>query len=325
MMTTPGTMSPGGAGPTRAVTRAAAVFLMAVALTGAFRMARAAEPSVQVRGRLTSPELDEAGIALRPLFIRVTAADGLDVRVDLSGPSAEGDPVGEFEFRANPGGIQIEAHAENALPRKLPFTVPLGSEVRDLGDFELSAPPFARVGEPAPALAGFTGTLAPPGPPKTDRAAPPFMLADFWGTWCKPCLAAFPSLYALHDEFGPDRLSIIAVHDATYDTVAELEKAVREIADASWGGRMPPFMLLLDSPADRDLKSRDGQRYRGALTARWGVLRFPTSVLIGPDGTILARVSPHDINGIRALLGSVEGNVTRDGSEAPEARAERAE
>lgn len=43
------------------------------------------------------------------------------------------------------------------------------------------------------------------------------VLIDFWETWCKPCLASFPTMQELQDEY-PDNFQILAVTPGFTDT-----------------------------------------------------------------------------------------------------------
>ena len=38
-----------------------------------------------------------------------------------------------------------------------------------------------------------------------------FVLLDFWGTWCKPCLESIPHLVALQKQYGPGKLQVVGV------------------------------------------------------------------------------------------------------------------
>ncbi len=37
------------------------------------------------------------------------------------------------------------------------------------------------------------------------------VVLDFWATWCKPCVKAFPGLQAIHDKYSKRGLSVLAI------------------------------------------------------------------------------------------------------------------
>jgi len=86
------------------------------------------------------------------------------------------------------------------------------------------------------------------------------VLVNFWATWCEPCRAEMPSMQALADRLGPDKLVVVGVN------YQEPEMRIQRFLTT-----MPvKFTLLLD---------RDG-----AAAKAWTRRIFPTSVLVGPDG-----------------------------------------
>jgi peroxiredoxin len=92
---------------------------------------------------------------------------------------------------------------------------------------------------------------------------------DFWGTWCKPCLAEMPASRHLKEQFaGRDVVFVyISVNDAE-------EKWQRVLTEAQ-----------LTSPASVHLRARDQQ-----IAELYDVRGFPSYYLIGRDGRI---VLPH--------------------------------
>ena len=92
------------------------------------------------------------------------------------------------------------------------------------------------------------------------------VLVNFWATWCPPCLAELPSMQALADQNGPDRLVVLCVN------VRESAAKVARFVQAT-GLRLP---VLLDPD--------------GAVTQAWNVNVFPTSVLVGADGQPSRRI-----------------------------------
>jgi thiol-disulfide isomerase/thioredoxin len=86
------------------------------------------------------------------------------------------------------------------------------------------------------------------------------VLVNFWATWCEPCRAEMPSLQALADRLGPDKLVVVGVN------YQENEMRIQRFLAAT----PLRFTILLD---------RDG-----AAAKAWTRRIFPTSVLVGPDG-----------------------------------------
>ena len=53
------------------------------------------------------------------------------------------------------------------------------------------------------------------------------VLIDFWETWCKPCLASFPTMQKVQDEY-PDTFVVLAVTPGFTDTKEDAEAFAQE-------------------------------------------------------------------------------------------------
>lgn len=53
------------------------------------------------------------------------------------------------------------------------------------------------------------------------------VLIDFWETWCKPCLAIFPTMQKLQEEY-PDDFVVLAVNPGFADTKEDARKFIAE-------------------------------------------------------------------------------------------------
>ena len=122
------------------------------------------------------------------------------------------------------------------------------------GGYEIR--PWPGGATPALALAELGGT-----PWSLERYKGKVVLVNFWATWCEPCKAEMPSLQALADRFGPDRLVVVGVN------YQETALRIQRFLDTNPALR---FSILLD---------RDG-----AAAKAWTRRIFPTTVLVGPDG-----------------------------------------
>ena len=112
------------------------------------------------------------------------------------------------------------------------------------------------------------------------------VVLDFWGFWCGPCVHAMPELMELHDRFADQGLVIVAVHDDTVASIAELDARCSEARKEIWGGRELPFHVAIDGGGKCKISRRDGYA-RGATTALYGINGFPTTLVIDKRGLLL--------------------------------------
>ena len=92
-----------------------------------------------------------------------------------------------------------------------------------------------------------------------------YVLADFWASWCQPCIAEMPILKEVYKKYnGPD-FTILGI--TVSDAPADSRKAIREHA-------LPWDQII-------------GSNLLAAET--YGVDAIPHLILFGPDGTILRR------------------------------------
>ncbi len=90
------------------------------------------------------------------------------------------------------------------------------------------------------------------------------VLLNFWASWCEPCLAEMPSLQAVAQRLGPDKLVVLAVNFK--QSRAAIDQFVQKTAVQ---------LTVLPDP-------------QGDLARQWGVKTFPTTVMIGVDGRVKA-------------------------------------
>ena len=111
------------------------------------------------------------------------------------------------------------------------------------------------------------------------------VLLDFWATWCAPCLADLPWYRQIVERFDA-RVQVIGI---------SLDVTDRRTL-AAWLNRQ-----RVDWP-----QVWDARGYDSPLAEQFGVTALPTSILVGPDGRVVA------VN-LRAerLVAAIEGLLAR--------------
>jgi thiol-disulfide isomerase/thioredoxin len=128
------------------------------------------------------------------------------------------------------------------------------------------------------------------------------VLLDFWGYWCGPCVAGMPRLMSIYDELHPRGLEVIALHDNSVTSFAELDPKLARTRQEMWRGRDLPFPVAIDGGPQT---AADGA-YRGATAAAYNVHVFPTTLLIDREGMLIEQIdleNPHAREEILRALG----------------------
>ncbi|MCR5003900.1 MAG: TlpA family protein disulfide reductase [Bacteroidales bacterium] len=92
-----------------------------------------------------------------------------------------------------------------------------------------------------------------------------YVLADFWASWCTPCIDEMPHLKELYKKYSGSNFTVLGI--ACYDS----PKSSLEAIDAN----KLPWPQILGS----------GE----AAAKAYGVRGIPFFILFAPDGTILSR------------------------------------
>jgi thiol-disulfide isomerase/thioredoxin len=111
-----------------------------------------------------------------------------------------------------------------------------------------------------------------------------WVLVDFWGYWCGPCVRQLGELIDLYEDHAGerDKFEVLAFHDGSVKDFSEMDAKTEQTRKMLWHGRSLPFPILLDAP--------NGER--GATVAAYGIQAFPTTILIDPEGKLVGQILP---------------------------------
>lgn len=116
--------------------------------------------------------------------------------------------------------------------------------------------------------ANIAGTLPDGGKFSLESLKGKFVIIDFWGTWCSPCMKGVPHM----KEFRDKHAGVVEIVGIAQDENVQKWASVIQSNQMNWPNVM---------------NGRDGVDY----VAMFNVQGFPTKILLGPDGEILHRES----------------------------------
>jgi thiol-disulfide isomerase/thioredoxin len=93
-----------------------------------------------------------------------------------------------------------------------------------------------------------------------------YVLLDFWGHWCAPCVRQIPSLMAIHEQFSDQGLVVLGIHDASVGSIAEMDQKLVSIRKNLWMDHDVNYAVAIDRP-DPAGTNRPGRPATGATVA----------------------------------------------------------
>jgi thiol-disulfide isomerase/thioredoxin len=202
--------------------------------------------------------------------------------------------AGKFEFFVPPGTYTLNAYGSDLRDKAVTVTIPEGESEFTVKPVALTASRLLLLqGGPAPEL---EGAIAWKGEKvKLADQKGKYVLLEFWGYWCGPCVHSMPVLIELHEKFADRGLAVIGVHvdiDGEVDSVAKYDEKVVPIKKKLWKDKSLPFPVALTS--GKWIKSDDGQPIRGGAAAQYGILGYPTTILIDRSGKVMGKFHARD-------------------------------
>ena len=241
-------------------------------------------PACRVTGRVLSLEAPQGTDALSRLELTSFSPGALNLRCVGSVSSDQ-----KFELYLPPGDYGLILSGRGCYPVDRYIHVDPAHPVNDLVIDLFPQSKVSLIGQPAPEIHDIRQwknttplTLA--------SLRGKVVLLDFWGEWCGPCVGSMPHLMKLYDKYNDKGLEIIALHDDSVPSIAEMDKRLAERRQKFWAGRDLPFPVALDSGGETRIRYT-ALTVRGVNTAAYGITTFPTTLIVGRDGKILGPIN----------------------------------
>jgi uncharacterized protein (TIGR03067 family) len=259
--------------------------------TGAFRVEL--RQQVRVTGTLTCDELTKAG---QPI-----GWAGGYLLYNGTPAAFTSSKDGKFEFLAPPGKYTLNMYGSEVGTKFVEIAVPENRTEFTVEPIALPALAFALLkGKPAPELIdvmGWKGEKV-----KLADLKGKYVLLEFWGYWCGPCVGSMPVLMELHEKFADKGLAIVGVHmdiDGEVDTAEKLDAKLVAAKKEFWKGKDTPFPSALVSGTR---VGTGDERGPGGSVKLYGVRGFPTTILIDRDGKVVGQFHARDIKSATAEI-----------------------
>lgn len=244
-------------------------------------------PASRISGRLACSRPDGEPFALRSSTVTLWRDEKL---------AMEFQPIGAaFHFDVPPGKYVIQARANGTHIAYQTFEVKAGERTVALPVTNLRPTDVALLeGKPAPDL-GRTLAWKNSGALTLGDLRGKVILLDFWGYWCGSCVANKPKLFRLHDEHADDGLVILGIHidaDERIDSAEKLDEKLANTRRDLWNGRDIPYPVVMVSGEEVPHGEGVTDLARCRLAADYGVISYPTYVLIDRKGRVAGRFFP---------------------------------
>ncbi|MFI5423011.1 MAG: TlpA family protein disulfide reductase, partial [Nitrososphaerales archaeon] len=103
-----------------------------------------------------------------------------------------------------------------------------------------------------------------------------YVLIDFWGTWCRPCINSIPDLVSISKNFKDD-VQLVSIADDYPQNMSTLREMIK-----NKGMNWIHIFQDMSNPS------------RELIIKQYKVTTFPTQILISPEGKIISRTTGGD-------------------------------
>jgi uncharacterized protein (TIGR03067 family) len=193
-----------------------------------------------------------------------------------------------FEFAISPGTYDLEIIGEDLDRKQVSITVPSGVSEHTVAPINIKASRLKMLqGKLAPELTGVTNWKGRE--IKLADLKGKYVLLDFWGYWCPPCVREVPILSEIHKKFSDRGLEVVGIHvdrGEDLDTTTKLDEMLSPFLKGPWKGLDLSFPVGLVTAKQ---VSEDSKTSKGCPVVEYGVIGFPTTILIDREGKVMGR------------------------------------
>jgi thiol-disulfide isomerase/thioredoxin len=101
------------------------------------------------------------------------------------------------------------------------------------------------------------------------------VVVDFWASWCGPCMQEAPHIVQINQKYAPQGLQMIGIS-------LDADRAAMDGVIKDKGFAWPQYF--------------DGQAWQNRIAQAWGVNSIPQTFIISPQGEVLWRGHPAEID-----------------------------
>jgi len=256
-------------------------------------------PLKSLEGQVTSAELQQLGRSTGTVQVMLT----IDDRRVLTVQGSE-VPL-RFSLPVTDGNYDLQVMAQNTMAFQQSLIIKPENQSPSIGEIDLVPTRIAVLaGQKAPELTDIAAWKNTE-PLNLEDLKGNVVILDFWGYWCGPCVASMPAMMELHDTYHKQGLKIIAVHvdsdDGKVVNAAALDQRIARVKKGLWKGRDLPFPIAITKVNKVPYGERVDGEAMNQITADYGVMYFPTGVLINREGEVVKNFSHHNPADLKLL------------------------
>lgn len=266
-------------------------------------------PLKTLEGQVFSSELAKLNRGTGTLQVMLTVDDRRVLTIQ------SGDSPLKFSMPVTDGRYDLQVMSPSTYAYQIGVDIKEANKAPSIGEIDLVPTRISVLaGQPAPELSDIA-SWKNSAPVSLEELKGNVVILDFWGYWCGPCVASMPAMMKLHDEYSKQGLRIIAVHvdsdDGKVVNPTELDRRIERVKNGLWKGRDLPFPVAITKVKKVPYgPGVDGEAIN-KVVADYGVMFFPTGVIINRRGEVVKNFSHHD----PADLALLERLIAEGGSE----------